>query len=105
MNRTLRTAKGEIPLPTFFPVTTFGRYFEVDELVRPHIDRFCPAVLASLHYARSLKSAWHRPLFIDSGGFASLMEGARIIDLGQYHGIKTTESSILRPDEVLTLQE
>jgi hypothetical protein len=64
MNRTLRTAKGEIPLPIFFPVTTFGCSFQLDELFRPHLERFFPAVLASLHYTRRLESAWHSPLFI-----------------------------------------
>jgi tRNA-guanine family transglycosylase len=105
MKRILRTAKGAIALPTFFPVTTFGRSFEVDELVRPHLDRFCPAVLASLHYARSLKSTWRRPLFIDSGGFASLMEAACINDLDGCFGIETAEGSLIHPSEVLSVQE
>ena len=105
MNRALRTAKGEIALPTFFPVTTFGRSFEMDELVRPHLDRFCPAVLASLHYARPLKTPWRSPLFIDSGGFASLMEGSRIADFGDHHGIETADGSLLQADEVLSMQQ
>jgi tRNA-guanine family transglycosylase len=105
MNRVLHTAKGPIALPTFFPVTTFGRSYELDELVRPHLERFFPAALASLHYARPLDSGWQRPLFIDSGGFASLMEGALIIDLGRCHGIQTAKGSILRPDEVLSVQQ
>jgi helicase len=110
MIRMLRTTKGAIALPTFFPVTTFGRSFEVDELVRPHLNRFCPAILASLHYARSLEATWRRPLFIDSGGFASLMAGACIVDLGDCFGIETAKRSgktrtVINPGEVLSLQE
>jgi tRNA-guanine family transglycosylase len=105
MNRVLRTAKGTIALPTFFPVTTFGRSFQLDELVRPHLDRFCSGLLASLHYVRHLKSGWHRPLFIDSGGFASLIEGSYIIDLGGCHGIETVEGSFLHPYDVLSVQQ
>jgi queuine/archaeosine tRNA-ribosyltransferase len=105
MNTGLHTSKGLIPSPTFFPVTTFGRSFEVDELIRPHLDRFCPAILSSLHYARPMKEPWDRPLFIDSGGFASLMEGSSIIAFGETHGIETADGTVTRADEVLAIQE
>jgi len=105
MNTGLHTSKGHIPFSTFFPVTTFGRSFEVDELIRPHLDRFCPAILSSLHYARPMVEPWDRPLFIDSGGFASLMEGSSIIDFGETYGIETADGSITRADEVLSIQE
>jgi 7-cyano-7-deazaguanine tRNA-ribosyltransferase len=105
MTTGLHTSKGPIPFPTFFPVTTFGRSFEVDEFIRPHLDRFCPAILSSLHYARPMVEAWDRPLFIDSGGFASLMEGSSIVDFGGTHGIETADGTITRADEVLSIQE
>jgi tRNA-guanine family transglycosylase len=62
-------------------------------------------MLASLHYAGSLEATWHRPLFIDSGGFASLMAGACIIDLGGCFGIETAKGSLINPGEVLSMQE
>jgi tRNA-guanine family transglycosylase len=102
--KTLATPRGSLPLPAFLPVTTFGGRFPVDELTRHYLEDFSPGIMVSHHYAQAMEERWHHPTFIDSGGFASLFEGSEIIDLGDRHGIRTREGSVLDPEEILAFQ-
>ena len=43
------------------------------------------------------------PLFVDSGGFASLFEGSRFIDKGDYAIIETRDGDLIEPQEVAQL--
>ena len=51
----LETSKGRVHFPAFFPVTTFGDKFPLDNLVRPYLDRFAQALMASHFYAKKMK--------------------------------------------------
>jgi queuine tRNA-ribosyltransferase-like protein len=105
---TLRTRCGEIPFPAYIPVTTFGSRYPLDDLVRPYLPRLAPAVMVSLHYARSMEVRPRLPLLIDSGGFASLFEGARILKeggLGVLERISADTTERLHPSDVLDFQE
>lgn len=95
----------KITLPTFFPVTTFGGKFPLDDLVRPYLPRFAPGIMVSYHYAKQMKKRPDGVVFIDSGGFASLFEGSQAADHGDYAIIKTKEGDEITPAEVLTFQE
>lgn len=105
--RTLSTAHGEVAFPCFMPVTTFGGKYPLDEVIRPYLKRFAPALMASHYYAQSMKKADRpeHPLFIDSGGFASLFEGAAIEEHGELACIRTRDGTVLHPGEVLSFQE
>jgi helicase len=92
-------------LPAFFPVTTFGGKFPLDDLVRPYLSRLAPGVMVSYHYAKKMKRRPAGVVFIDSGGFASLFEGSQAIDLGEFAIIKTKEGDEIAPAEVLAFQE
>lgn len=94
----------------FLPVTTFGGEFPLDEVIRPFLTRHAKALMVSFHYARAISPRFTPPLFIDSGGFAVLLPGARIVEsedgLGvierddpESGGVVTTH-----PDEVMALQ-
>jgi helicase len=76
--RKLVTRKGEIPLPAYLPVTTFGQKYPLDNLVRPYLPRLAPAMMVSFHYAKKIEESPPIPLFLDSGGFASLFENAKV---------------------------
>jgi tRNA-guanine family transglycosylase len=105
MTRVLQTARGPLALPAFLPVTTFGGRFPLDDLVRPYLRRFSPAIMVSYHYARQIKQRPKEILFIDSGGFASLFEGSSFLELEDYAAIRTREGDEISPPEVLALQE
>ena len=101
----LQTAKGEIRFPTFFPVTTFGSKFPLDEVVRPYLNRFAQAIMVSHFYAEKI-TLQHLPVFIDSGGFASLFKDSRIFDLADgTYGIQTRDGTLITPASVLNFQE
>src|SRR5437867_1394984 len=85
----LNTAHGRIRLPTYVPVTTFGHKYPLDDLVRPYLPRLAPAVIVSFYYARQMKERPPLPLFIDSGGFASLFENAMIHESGALGVLET----------------
>jgi tRNA-guanine family transglycosylase len=101
----LQTRHGTITFPTFMPVTTFGGKYPLDDLVRPYLGRFAQCLMISYHYAEQMKERPDLPLFIDSGGFASLFEGAEIIDQENFASIKTKEGDSISPPEVLAFQE
>ena len=103
--RSLIAGGQRIALPAFFPVTTFGGKFPLDDLVRPYLSRLAPGVMVSYHYAKKMKQRPEGVVFIDSGGFASLFEGSQAIDQGEFAIIKTKEGDEITPAEVLAFQE
>lgn len=103
--RKLETQHGSISFPTFMPVTTFGGKYPLDDLIRPYLKRLSQCVMVSYYYAKQMKGRPNLPLFIDSGGFASLFEGSKVADIGSYACIKTKEGELITPLDVLALQE
>lgn len=103
--KSINTAHGTINFPTFMPVTTFGDKFPLDKLVQPYLKRMSSCLMVSHYYAQEMKKRPSMPIFIDSGGFASLFEGAEIIDYGEYATIKTKEGDEIHPLSVLKFQE
>lgn len=103
--KSLSTPSGSVLFPAFLPVTTFGGKFPLDDLVRPFLTRFCRGVMASYHYAKLIVARPGGVLFIDSGGFASLFEGAECEDQGDFAIIRTKEGDQISPPSVLGFQE
>jgi len=105
MSALFETSKGSIPLPAFLPVTTFGGKHPLDDLVRHYLNRLSPAIMVSRYYAENMEPQ-PCPVFIDSGGFASLFEGSQVVHLPDgTHGIQSREGSLVTPASVLELQE
>ena len=106
--RTLITRRGVLRLPTFFPVSTFGEKYPLDRLIRPYLPRLCQGILVSHHYAEFLDTdpGQHPgiPLFIDSGGFALLFEGATVTKTGGLFSIATANGERVSPEQVLDRQ-
>lgn len=104
----LITRRGELKLPSFFPVTTFGNKYPLDRLIRPYLPRLCQGVLVSHHYASHLDDnpGEHPgvPLFIDSGGFALLFNGSSVSKLDGAFGISTHGGDHITPSQVLERQ-
>src|SRR5262245_37294214 len=104
----LSTAHGSVRFPAYVPVTTFGEKYPLDDLVRPYLTRRAPAAMVSFHYARQMTDRPSFPLFIDSGGFASLFEGARVRVAGELGILETSSDAkieALHPRDVLDFQE
>src|SRR3954454_18842655 len=82
--RKLVTRRGNIPFPAYIPVTTFGKKYPLDDLVRPYLPRLAPAVMVSYYYARQMAPGERPrvPVLVDSGGFACLFEGSRLVERG-----------------------
>lgn len=110
--RTLGTRRGVVPFPAYIPVTTFGTRYPLDGLIRPYLPRLSPAVMVSYHYAQPLQEEVYTlglPIFMDSGGFAALFQGARLVSTGgavnlEYPDREGVEQS-LSPGAVLAFQE
>lgn len=100
----LKTAHGTITFPTFMPVTTFGDKYPLDKLVQPYLKRLSQCIMVSHYYAQEMKKRPNMPIFIDSGGFAGLFEGAEILEHEDYASIKTKEGDELNPLDVLHFQ-
>ena len=105
----LITRKGTIPFPAYIPVTTFGKKYPLDDLIRPYLPRLASAVMVSYHYAKQMDKPMRIPMMVDSGGFASLFENAKIrkskgMGILEY---KQDENTIEKttPSDVLSLQE
>ncbi|MBZ5720723.1 MAG: queuine tRNA-ribosyltransferase family protein [Acidobacteriia bacterium] len=108
LHTSLNTAHGAIRLPAYVPVTTFGAKYPLDDLVRPYLPRLAQAAMVSFHYARQMTERPALPLFVDSGGFASLFQNATVLMVGGLGVLKTkTEASTetLHPRDVLEFQE
>jgi queuine/archaeosine tRNA-ribosyltransferase len=106
--RSLATRRGTIRFPAYIPVTTYGGKYPLDDLLRPYLPRLAPAVMVSHYYARRMDSPPRVPLWVDSGGFVSLREGARVLEQGRLGMIEVQEEAgpvVLHPREVLDLQE
>jgi tRNA-guanine family transglycosylase len=107
-NRQLITRRGAIPLPAYIPVTTFGKKYPLDDLVRPYLPRLASAVMVSYHYARQQTQPFRLPMLVDSGGFVSLFERAKVIQdngLGCIHVSTDAGTEVLAPSEILQFQE
>ncbi|MBK6616438.1 MAG: tRNA-guanine transglycosylase [Ottowia sp.] len=76
---TVKTARGDVRMPAYLPVTTFGDSFPLDRLIQPFLPRFADMLMVSYAYAKSITKRPEMPLFIDSGGFACLLDGYRVI--------------------------
>jgi len=104
----LNTRRGQIQLPTFLPVTTFGNKYPLDRLIRPYLPRLCQGILVSHHYAAHLDDHPEEhpgiPLFIDSGGFALLFEGSKVEKHNNVFSITTHGGDHITPDQVLERQ-
>lgn len=95
-------------LQGFLPVTTFGGTYPLDNLIRPFLPRFASAIMVSYHYARQAATPLPLPAFVDSGGFAALLPGARVNARDDGTGqitIPTEDGEeIVSPQDVLALQ-
>jgi helicase len=113
MSRVLKMRRGaEVRFPAYLPVTTFGEKYPLDRLVRPYLPRLAQAAMVSLPYARQIGDVDEEaplPLWVDSGGFASLLKEARVVAEGGLgvlslaRGEETTER--VHPRDVLEVQE
>jgi helicase len=106
--RRLVTRRGTIRYPAYFPVTTFGEKYPLDRLIQPYLSRLAPGVLVSAHYARQMTQPLRIPMLVDSGGFASLLEGSRIVPDGKLGVLEVTRDGRTQrthPRDLLELQE
>jgi tRNA-guanine family transglycosylase len=106
--RTLVTPSGTIRFPAYAPVTTFGGKYPLDALIQPYLPRLAQVVMVSHHYALQMKERPRLPLMIDSGGFAALFEGSRILTqkgLGILEINLGDKPELLTPWDVLEFQE
>lgn len=106
--RTITTRSGVISFPAYIPVTTFGDKYPLDNLIRPYLPRLSQAMMVSFHYARQITEKPRLPLFVDSGGFASLFDSSQVLTKKGLGVLKTDidgEKETLHPADVLELQE
>ena len=107
--RSLCTRRGTIRFPAYLPVTTFGKKYPLDALIRPYLPRLAQAAMVSFYYARQIAGdAPSFPLFVDSGGFVSLFERARVVEVGRLGAVEVAGPDgleTIHPADVLDLQE
>lgn len=111
--RTLTAGGRTLAFPAYFPVTTFGGAYPLDDLIRPYLPRLAQAVMVSYHYAKQMPKEARPglPLLIDSGGFACLFEHSRVIatddrtPLGEIEVEQEGEIERITPLKVLEFQE
>lgn len=106
--RQLQTRRGAIRFPAYFPVTTFGDKYPLDRLLLAYLPRLAPGVMVSYYYARQMTAPPRLPVLVDSGGFASLSAGARVLadgKLGVLEPAATGASGRIHARDVLDLQE
>ena len=107
----LQTKRGCVKFPAYIPVTTYGNQYPLDNLIRPYIPRLAQAIMVSWAYAPNKIDEIHLPLFLDSGGFACLFDGAEIEKRGAVNVLKVPKKDsehdidIIHPAEVLERQE
>jgi helicase len=104
----LKTTKGEIPFPAYIPVTTYGSKYPLDKLIQPYLPRLASAVMVSHYYAQEMTIKPRIPLMIDSGGFASLFENAKVEERQGFGIITVTndgKEETIDPISVLDRQE
>ncbi|WP_415791622.1 hypothetical protein [Deinococcus saxicola] len=105
--RSLSTRRGDLAFPAFLPVTTFGEKYPLDDLLRPYLPRLASAVMVSAYFLRDVTEGPDLgvPLFVDSGGFASIFTGARVRRTRDGLGTITYGDRTITPADVLALQE
>lgn len=108
--RGLMTRRGWVHFPAYLPVTTFGDKYPLDRLLQPYLARLAGAVMVAYHYARQMTPDRRPalPLWVDSGGFAALFKGSRVLDrngLGTIEIAGTEGTDQVHPAGVLDLQE
>ena len=106
--KVLKTRRGDILLPAYIPVTTFGNKYPLDKLIQPYLPRLASAMMVSYSYAKKLDHEPALPLFVDSGGFASLFEKSKIEKRGKVAVLKVATDDgfeTIHPRDVLELQE
>ena len=106
--KSIVTRAGTIDFPAYIPVTTFGRKYPLDDLIRPFLPRLSKAVMVSLYYAKQSKEKLGLPMMVDSGGFASLFKWASVEERDGLGVITLTElekSELITPESVLSFQE
>jgi len=106
--RSLMTRKGAIRFPAYIPVTTFGERYPLDRLLQPYLPRLASAVMVSYHYVKQMEQALRLPMLVDSGGFASLFTGSRIVEsngLGVLELSRDDHVETVHPKDVLDVQE
>ncbi len=105
----IQTRRGAVQFPAYLPVTTFGKRYPLDDLVRPYLPRLAPAVMVSLHYAKQMTSPPRLPLFVDSGGFAALFKGSQVVEQRGLGVLivqpKEDDAETRTPSDVLDFQE
>jgi len=95
----------DLKYPGFYPVTTFGYKFPIDEIIRPYLQRFSPVTMVSYFYAQDIDKK-KGSLFIDSGGYASLFADRVIYPLNNgTYGIQNKDGMLIDPESVLKMQE
>jgi tRNA-guanine family transglycosylase len=106
--RYLQTRHGNISLPAYVPVTTFGEEHPLDRLIQPYLPRLAQAMMVSYYYAKQMKSIPLLPLMIDSGGFASLFSHTELVveeGLGLMRIARDEEVETIHPRDILEYQE
>ena len=106
--RSLKTPSGTLHFPAYVPVTTFGGKYPLDALIQPYLPRLSQAVMVSYYYAQQMKQRPRLPLMVDSGGFAMLFEGSKLVDrdgLGVLQVQRDENTEVLHPSDILDFQE
>ncbi len=106
--RQLETRRGIIFYPTYIPVTSFGEKYPLDKLIQPYLPRLAQAIMVSYHYAKQMSEQPRIPMMVDSGGFASLFENAKVEgsgNLGALTIVHGDRQEKLHPKDILDLQE
>lgn len=108
--RKITTRKGEITFPAYLPVTTFGETYPLDNLIRPYLPRLAKSIMVSFYYAKQAKShEINLPMWVDSGGFVSLMNFTKIIEKRGLGLIEINKDEnpqqIVHPKDILEFQE
>lgn len=107
-SRILVTRQGVIHYPAYIPVTTFGKKYPLDDLIRPYLPRLAQAVMVSHYYARQMDMPLRLPMLVDSGGFVSLFKYAQVVEengLGVIVLQSEDGTETVRPQDVLEFQE
>lgn len=104
--RSLHTRRGVLYFPAFLPVTTFGEKYPLDDLLRPYLPRLTRAVMVSAYFLQDRPPPQLGvPLFVDSGGFASIFDSAVVKRTREGLGVIHYGGRQVTPAGVLHLQE
>ena len=109
MREVIKTARGDVHLPAYMPVTTYGSKYPLDRVLQPFLPRFADMVMVNQLYAREITHEPKLPVFIDSGGFAALFMGSEVVERpdGTAKIISTGEGDVkleVSPESALEVQ-